>query len=224
MMVDQLNRRRATLFDGRRGAEPSWTVFALCMPNVFSDVRNSDSTLQRVVQVFSVEDLRAHDDSQEPACVVVDADEQADVALAVLHYLRPVLHRRPVIVLTDSHHIRTAVSVMRAGAFDVVEKPVNPGRLAACIDEALRAAHDAEVRSFAPRMPVGAARLAVESLTPRQRDILGRIVRGHPNKIIAADLGISQRTAENHRAAIMRKLGVTSISALIQTALAASAG
>jgi two-component system CheB/CheR fusion protein len=61
----------------------------------------------------------------------------------------------------------------------------------------------------------------VSSLTQRQHDILARIVQGQPNKIIAADLGISQRTAENHRAAIMRKLGVSSISALIQVALAA---
>jgi len=51
---------------------------------------------------------------------------------------------------------------------------------------------------------------------------LDRIMRGQPNKIIAADLGISQRTAENHRAAIMRKLGVSSISALVQLAVAAA--
>jgi DNA-binding CsgD family transcriptional regulator len=64
--------------------------------------------------------------------------------------------------------------------------------------------------------------LQVASLTTRQRQILGLVIAGHPSKNIAADLGISQRTVDSHRAAIMRKTGSKSLSALIRTALAAA--
>ena len=81
---------------------------------------------------------------------------------------------------------------------------------------------DPLVRSFAPVEDPNSARAALTSLTRRQREILLRIVDGQPNKIIAADLGISQRTAENHRAAIMRKMGASSISRLVKLAMAAA--
>jgi DNA-binding CsgD family transcriptional regulator len=76
-----------------------------------------------------------------------------------------------------------------------------------------------EPRSFAPTPPPSPAHLALASLTQRQRDILGRILDGQPNKIIAADLGISQRTAEAHRAALMKKMGASSVSGLVRKAL-----
>jgi two-component system CheB/CheR fusion protein len=73
---------------------------------------------------------------------------------------------------------------------------------------------------------VGAARetavIRVGSLTARQRQILDLVLAGHPSKNIATDLGISQRTVENHRAAIMRKTGSKSLPALVRTALAAA--
>ena len=66
------------------------------------------------------------------------------------------------------------------------------------------------------------AALSVASLTTRQRQILDLVLAGHPSKNIAADLGISQRTVDNHRAAIMKKTGSKSLPALIRTALAAT--
>ena len=66
------------------------------------------------------------------------------------------------------------------------------------------------------------AALRVASLTVRQRQILDLVVAGHPSKNIAADLGISQRTVDNHRAAIMRKTGAKTLPALVRTALAAA--
>ena len=66
------------------------------------------------------------------------------------------------------------------------------------------------------------AALQVASLTLRQRQILDLVLAGHPSKNIAADLGINQRTVDNHRAAIMRKTGSKTLSALIRTALAAA--
>ena len=67
---------------------------------------------------------------------------------------------------------------------------------------------------------VGASHL--NGLTTRQRQILDLVLAGHPSKNIAADLGISQRTVENHRAAIMQRTGSRSIPALIRLAVAAS--
>ncbi|WP_281409843.1 LuxR C-terminal-related transcriptional regulator [Methylobacterium sp. BTF04] len=67
----------------------------------------------------------------------------------------------------------------------------------------------------------GNAECQVAGLTPRQRQIMGAVLAGHPSKNIAADLGISRRTVENHRAAIMRKTGTRSLPALARLALAA---
>ena len=66
------------------------------------------------------------------------------------------------------------------------------------------------------------AAIRVASLTARQRQILDLVLAGHPSKNIAADLGISQRTVDNHRAAIMKKTGSKSLPALVRTALAAA--
>jgi len=76
-----------------------------------------------------------------------------------------------------------------------------------------------QIRSFAPTTTQPPAQLALASLTGRQKEILSRILDGQPNKIIAADLGISQRTAEAHRAALMKKMGASSLSDLVRKAL-----
>jgi FixJ family two-component response regulator len=203
------------------------TIFALCDHGILAGTKVSDTfLLDQIIHLHNVEQLSDYDHASGNGCVIVDADRDSEAALALLKLLRPVLHVRPVIVLTNGANIRTTVSVMRAGAYDVLEKPVDSQQLQICIRAALASAHpaDAPVRSFAPRLPREAAQAAVNSLTQRQCDILWRIVEGQPNKNIAADLGISQRTAENHRAAIMRKLHVSSISGLVQVALAASGG
>ena len=66
------------------------------------------------------------------------------------------------------------------------------------------------------------ARAHMARLTSRQREIMGLVMAGHPSKNIAADIGISQRTVENHRASIMRKTGAKSLPALARLALAAA--
>jgi len=202
-------------------------IFALCEPDALGGSSVSNILpVEQIIHVYDLDHLKTYDHAIGRGCVIVDADRDAEIALALLTLLRPVRQVRPVIVLTNGANVRTTVSVMRAGAYDVLEKPVDPEQLGLCVRAALAIAHAVETpaRSFAPKWSRETAQQAVISLTPRQRDILWRIIEGQPNKNIAADLGISQRTAENHRAAIMRKLHVSSISALVQVALAASGG
>jgi two-component system CheB/CheR fusion protein len=101
---------------------------------------------------------------------------------------------------------------------DFIEKPVRHQDLLASVERALDQTHDAMTLSASRET----AATRVASLTTRQRQILDLVLSGHPSKNIAADLGISQRTVDNHRAAIMRKTGSKSLPALIRTAIAAA--
>jgi two-component system, chemotaxis family, CheB/CheR fusion protein len=101
---------------------------------------------------------------------------------------------------------------------DFIEKPVGGDELLASIDHALEQMRDSA--KLSAWREAAAARLA--GLTARQRQILDLVLAGQPSKNIAADLGISQRTVENHRNAIMRKTGSKSLPALVRLALASA--
>jgi two-component system CheB/CheR fusion protein len=110
-----------------------------------------------------------------------------------------------------------AVAAMKAGAFDFIEKPIRLPELLVCLDSARTVGRevilDLERRDL--------ARKTLASLTARQHEIMTLVLAGHPSKNIAADLKISQRTVENHRAAIMRKTGSASLAALARMAFVA---
>ncbi len=113
----------------------------------------------------------------------------------------------PAIMMTGASDVAMAVQAMKAGAIDFLEKPIAPGDLFASIKRALEQSRDAtEIklrRADAERL--------IAALTPRQKQIMALVLAGHPSKNIAADLGISQRTVENHRNAIMKKTGSRSL-------------
>jgi two-component system CheB/CheR fusion protein len=205
--------------------EPKYVVIVLSDEVLLEQINGRSFDCDGVeVRNIRHADFQASELSALNGCVVLDTFPDPSGCLAVLERLRPFSHRLPVIVLANGASLRLAVNAMKTGAFDVLEKPVNRTQLETAMRDALRS-----VRSFAPSNEAveepparRVARDALASLTPRQRDIVAHIMQGQPNKNIAADLGISQRTAENHRAAIMRKMGVSSISALVQKTLAAS--
>jgi two-component system CheB/CheR fusion protein len=114
--------------------------------------------------------------------------------------------------------VPTAVRAMKAGAVDFIEKPVRAPELLASIARALDRSRGDGARSAWHAAAAG----SIAGLTQRQRDVMGMVLAGHPSKNIAADLGISQRTVENHRASIMRKTGTRSLPALARLALAAA--
>ena len=126
----------------------------------------------------------------------------------------------PCIVMSADPSCPMVVQAMRAGACDFIEKPISRELFAASLERALNQG-DRLLKTSTLRR-TAAARIA--TLSQRQHQIMDLVIAGNPSKNIAADLGISQRTVENHRASIGRKTGSKSLSALIQIAIYASSG
>jgi len=150
------------------------------------------------------------------ACLVVDAYLPGMSGLELLQHLSHSSHRLPAIMITGNGDVPMAVQAMKAGALDFIEKPFNHSDLRASVERALEQSRDSG-KLLAWRE---AAANHIAALTPRQRQIMDLVLSGHPSKNIAADLGISQRTVETHRASIMKKTGAKSLPALARLALA----
>jgi len=126
----------------------------------------------------------------------------------------------PVIFMTGFGEVALAVQAMKAGAVDFVEKPCTLERLKDSLSRAL-ARSETSQRAAAE---TAQARERLSRLTPRERDVLRLLVIGKPNKIIAHELAISPRTVEIHRARVMDKVDVKSLSELVRLSLAAGEG
>jgi two-component system CheB/CheR fusion protein len=140
--------------------------------------------------------------------------------IALLEQLKLENRGLPAIMITGHGDIAMAVQAMKAGAADFLEKPVHPEELLATIERALERARDAS-RLSAWRQ-TAADRIA--TLTGRQREVMDLVVQGRPNKLIAHELRLSQRTVENHRATVMKRTGAGSVPDLIRLVMAATEG
>jgi two-component system CheB/CheR fusion protein len=150
-------------------------------------------------------------------CLLIDAYLPGMGGLELLQRLQTAGHHLPSIMITGNSDVAMAVLAMKAGASDFLEKPINSKELLTSVHRALEQSKDAtKVLSWHAE-----ASDRIATLTPQQRRIMDMVLAGHPSKNIAADLGISQRTVENHRAAIMTKTGAKSLPALARLALAA---
>lgn len=148
-------------------------------------------------------------------CLLVDAYLPGISGLDVLVRFRQQNPHAPAIMITGSSDVSMAVRAMKAGAFDFIEKPAYPENL---LDSVRRAI--AQPRNDNAVSPDRIAATEMMSrLTRREQEIMRKVLEGHPSKNIALDLGISKRTVENHRAAIMRKTGSNSLPALARLAL-----
>jgi two-component system CheB/CheR fusion protein len=150
-------------------------------------------------------------------CLLVDARLRGMGGLALLQQLKAEHHGLPSIMITGHGEVSMAVEAMKAGAIDFIEKPVSHDALLASVERALELSRDSTALSSWR----DAAATRIGSLTRREREIMDLVITGHPNKIIADDLGVSQRTVENHRAAVMRKTRSKSLSDLVRLAIAA---
>ena len=151
-------------------------------------------------------------------CLLVDAYLPGMSGLDLLRRMRTERRLPPSIMITGSGDVHLAVEAMKAGAMDFIEKPIGCDGLLASIGRALEQSRDTANLSVWRK----AAAEQIGHLTPRQREIMDMVLAGHPSKNIAADLGINQRTVENHRAAIMRRTGAKSLPALARLAVAAA--
>jgi two-component system response regulator FixJ len=150
-----------------------------------------------------------------PGCVITDVRMPGLSGTELLQKLKEMGVTMPVIVMTGHGDVPLAVEAMKIGAIDFFEKPFDDEALLASVQSSLGSWGEKEARE-AERADV---RARLESLSPRERDVLKGLVAGHPNKTIAFDLGISHRTVEIYRANVMTKMKASSLSELVRMAL-----
>jgi two-component system, chemotaxis family, CheB/CheR fusion protein len=155
---------------------------------------------------------------QAQACLLIDAYLPGIHGIDLLKHLKNAGYHLPAIMITGNSAVPLAVDAMKVGAIDFIEKPVGAAALLASIDRALEVSRDATKLLEWHHD----AAVKINSLTARQRQVMDLVLAGHPSKNIAADLHISQRSVEAHRAAIMKKTGAKSLPALARLALAAA--
>jgi two-component system response regulator FixJ len=153
----------------------------------------------------------------ETGCILLDIRMPGMDGLEVQQALRDKGVMLPVIIMTGHGDVSLAVKAMKAGAVDFIEKPFEKGTLLECLQEGFSRLTRKEATSDRRRD----AEVQLQALTPRERDVLDGLAHGLPNKTIAYDLGISPRTVEIHRANLMTKLGVRSLSEALRIAFAA---
>ena len=190
-----------------------------------SSVRRSTAVLLRVEgyttesHASGVSFLSAHQNA-EPGCVLLDIRMPDMDGLQVLARLRATGFPMPIVMMTAHGDISTAVGALRGGALNFIEKPFDRSTLSPALEDAF--AHLEKTHQM--EMSAARAETRLECLTPRERDVLDGLVAGKANKLIAIDLGISPRTVEIHRANLMGKLGVASLSDVLRIALVAGQG
>ena len=145
-----------------------------------------------------------------PRCLVTDLRMPGLSGLDLQERLVGSPHAMPVLVVTGAGDVPAAVRALKAGAVDFIEKPFPAALMLERVREAL--SRDARTREAAMRL---------EALTARELEVMDKLLAGCANKVIALDLGISERTVEQPRGRVMHKLGVRSLAELLQLSLAA---
>jgi two-component system, LuxR family, response regulator FixJ len=155
--------------------------------------------------------------SLDTGCILLDIRMPGMDGLEVQQKLQEKGVALPVVIMTGHGDVTLAVKAMKAGAIDFIEKPFEKSVLLSAIDQGIERLKRSEISG--QRAEDAAVRL--QALTPREREVLDGLVQGLPNKTIAYDLGISPRTVEIHRANLMTKLEVRSLSEALRIAFAA---
>lgn len=153
-------------------------------------------------------------DRHARGCLVLDLAMPGLTGLDLQRALEQQASELPVIFLTGRGDIATTVQAMKHGALDFLTKPVDDATLLAAIDAAL-AKQEVLAREHDERDQVLAT---LAALTPREREVLERVVAGRLNKQIAGDLGLSEKTVKFHRGNLMHKLGVRTVADLVRLA------
>ncbi|MBU0639726.1 MAG: response regulator transcription factor [Planctomycetes bacterium] len=170
------------------------------------------------VKVFeSAREFLAAYDPERPGCVVLDVRMPGMSGLELHEELSSMHGAVPAIIITGHGDVPMAVRAMKAGAVDFLEKPFGDQVLLDCIRKAIR--QDATSRRERAQRAEAAARLM--RLTPREHEVMSLVVAGKANKQVAAELGLSEKTIEAHRARVMEKTQSDSLAELVQLAVVA---
>ncbi len=172
----------------------------------------------RVETYGSAREFLAAYDPVRPGCLVLDVRMPGMSGLDLQDRLALLQYAPPTIIISGHGDVPMAVRAMKGGAVDFVQKPFNDQVLLDCIQRALER-DDRERRDQVRRASVGTL---LARLTPREREVMDRMIAGMPSRAIAADLGIRPRTVESHRASVMEKMRAESISELVRMVLSVS--
>ena len=187
-------------------------------------VIDDDDALRDSVQLFlvneglnvktyaSATEFLAALDGAPAGCVVTDVRMPGMSGMELLAHLAARSLALPVIVVTGHADVPLAVRAMKQGAVDLLEKPFRPEDLISAVRKALISGRGSQTNEAHTREAL--ARLA--TLSVRENEVLDRLIRGQPNKIIAHEMGISPRTVEVHRANVMKKTQAGSLSELVR--------
>ena len=168
-----------------------------------------------VVAYATAQEFLARYVLDQPGCLVVDVRMPAMSGLELQRVLNLRGAMIPVVFISGHGDISMAVAAMQHGAFDFLPKPFCDQDLLDRVDRAMQ--RDADNRRQVAESD--GIRACLEVLTPREREVLALVVVGKPNKIMAADLGVSQRTVEIHRARVMEKMHAGSVAHLVRMTL-----
>jgi FixJ family two-component response regulator len=155
--------------------------------------------------------LREHDPAR-PGCAILDLTMPELDGLKLQQRLAQEGAERPIIFLSGHGDVPSSVQAMKAGAVDFLVKPVNREKLLSAIE--LAKSQDDKARQARSERRCIEAKLA--TLTQREREVLGHVVKGELNKQIAAELGTVEKTIKVHRGRMMAKIGVRSVAELVR--------
>lgn len=147
-----------------------------------------------------------------PGCLVLDLRLPGMSGLELQQYLIQQGIEIPVVFVTGHGDVPAAVEALKGGAVDFIEKPFSYKAVIAIIRKAIE--RDTDVRARRARCQEISTRFS--TLTDREREVVRRVAEGKLNKVIAAELGISMKTVEFHRARLMEKMGAASVAELVQ--------
>lgn len=165
---------------------------------------------------LSAKDFLSDFRPSETLCVVADLRMPSMSGLELQAQLGKSNSDIPFIMITGHGDVPSAVQALKHGAIDFIEKPLETSLVLTAVERAV----ETRLKLLTELQHETVAKHRLSRLTPRELDVLNLIVSGKPNKIIAFELGISQRTIENHRAHLMVKMHVTSVAELVKVTIA----
>ncbi|MCB1483157.1 MAG: response regulator transcription factor [Rhodobiaceae bacterium] len=170
-----------------------------------------------VVGFENGDDFLAAARNTPPSCVILDIHMPGRSGMEILKEVDATNYPSPIFIISGRGDIPTAVSAIKLGAFDFIEKPFDADTVVTRVSDALQKSVNPKADS-----PYSFDGVVFESLTPRERDVLMQITSGASNKEAGRNLGISPRTIEVHRARIMEKLGARNAADLVRIVLSAN--